>query len=371
MRQALLQSMAFVCLVGLATGCGPSEEPSSALNAGLNSSSIKVFVGPAEVNIPGAHQLLVSAPEAVRQLSICSVQNGACAPNAVAQGSIAATGNGKNIFQFNSPVMVQQNAVYLVRTGEAEGLPEQRSFTFEGLGGIGSGIATQGSGSGGEWKAVLMTGDNSIMAFDNGRKTLAQIFSQRGIRTINQLSMSPDGTAQQASAENLRRALGGLSLGPNDTCLLHMTSHGSRQGFFMKGQGQISPSEFNQILDSTCGNRPTVALVSACYSGVMINQETSKPNRIILTAARNDRTSFGCGPKNQYTYWDDCLIQKFQSLGAGFTGEQLYREVYSCIEQQEGGTTSSDPQSFFGARMKNFRFFPGAGQPAMQPMAGL
>ena len=87
-----------------------------------------------------------------------------------------------------------------------------------------------------------------------------------------------------------------------------MTSHGSPEGFYLRNAPPITPQKLNKILDLYCNERPTVVLISACYSGVFVGPSMQKENRIILTAARQDRTSFGCSTENQYTYWDSCLI---------------------------------------------------------------
>src|SRR5215471_6966787 len=163
------------------------------------------------------------------------------------------------------------------------------------------------------WKATLMTGDDSINVFDNARKTLKSEFLQMGVTpsNIKELSMNPlerKRGSLASSAVNLAGALRELSIGDQDACLIHMTSHGSPQGFYLRNAPPITPKMLNNILDLACSDRPTVVLVSACYSGVFVGPSMQKENRIILTAARQDRTSFGCSAENQYTYWDACLI---------------------------------------------------------------
>src|SRR5690242_15662064 len=82
------------------------------------------------------------------------------------------------------------------------------------------------------WKAALMTGDDSIDAFDNARKTLKNEFVTMGVLpgNIKELSMNPrEGRrgSLPSSPGNLARALQDLSIGDQDACLIHMTSHGS------------------------------------------------------------------------------------------------------------------------------------------------
>src|SRR5262249_55616338 len=187
------------------------------------------------------------------------------------------------------------------------------------------------------WKATLMTGDDSIDAFDNARKTLKSEFLQMGVTpgNIKELSMSPlerkEGSLP-SSAKNLAGALRELSVGDHDACLLHMTSHGSPQGFYLKNSRPLSPQMLDKILDRACGDRPTVVLISACYSGVFVGPSMQKENRIILTAARQDRTSFGCSSENQYTYWDACLID---SLPSSESWRSLYGNIQRCVQTKE------------------------------------
>src|SRR5262245_47389101 len=88
-----------------------------------------------------------------------------------------------------------------------------------------------------------------------------------------------------------------------------MISHASPQGFYLRNAPALTPRTLSAILDAACGYRPTVVLVSACYSGVFVGNAMLKPNRINRTAAREYRTSFGCSAENEYTYWDGCLIE--------------------------------------------------------------
>jgi len=202
------------------------------------------------------------------------------------------------------------------------------------------------------WKAVLMTGDDSIDAFDNARKALKNEFVQIGISPVNirELSMSPAENQRgvtASSAENLQSSLLSLSVGNTDGCLIHLTSHGTRQGFAMRNQPVLNPARLNSILELGCGDRPTVVLVSACYSGAFVGGLMPKPNRVILTAARDDRTSFGCSSENEFTYWDGCLID---NLTKTETWLGLHRRLEQCIQTKEskGRFTPSLPQAFLG-----------------------
>jgi hypothetical protein len=209
------------------------------------------------------------------------------------------------------------------------------------------------------WKAALMTGDDSADVFDNARKTLKSEFLRMGVnpQNIKELSMNPyerQRGSLPSSARNLAGALRQLSVGDNDACLIHMTSHGSPRGFYLRNAAPITPETLNRILDNECGERPTVVLVSACYSGVFAGPAMQKPNRIILTAARQDRTSFGCSPEFEYTYWDGCLID---SLPASQSWKSLYAGIQRCVQTKESQNhfKPSLPQGYFGDRVSNLK----------------
>jgi hypothetical protein len=209
------------------------------------------------------------------------------------------------------------------------------------------------------WKAALMAGDNQLDVFDNATRAMKSLFLRMGIDPANIRELSASSAerlrgALPGTAENLESALRGLAVGKSDACLVHLTSHGTRQGFFLRDSAVITPARLNAILDRGCGSQPTVVLISACYSGVFLDPVMTKPNRIILTAAAEDRTSFGCSAENQYTYWDGCLID---NLTQADSWNQLYGTVRRCVETKEAQRrfTPSLPRAFFGEAIANLR----------------
>lgn len=209
------------------------------------------------------------------------------------------------------------------------------------------------------WHALLMTGDRSISAFDNARETVRDMFIDEGVLEANMIELSRDsrmqtGGVRDTTVDNIEQAMLDLAPGPDDGCVVYMTSHGNTTGWSIEGRGFLTPTRLDQILDEACGTRPTVVLVSACYSGVFV-EPVAAPNRIILTAAREDRTSFGCSSEATYTYWDGCFISEWE---AATTWQGLYDEVTKCIEDKErGGFTPSYPQGYFGADVADLPIF--------------
>jgi len=221
--------------------------------------------------------------------------------------------------------------------------------------------ASQASAAGvfSDWAAIVVAGDwhahdgGPSEAFDNARRDIARDLVQLGFapENVEQFSVRPDNyhdTRPQASdAHSIATALWDLSNKTNSGCLVYFTSHGSPSGIVM-GNDTYAPSSMSQMLDNTCSGRPTVVVVSACFSGVFV-PALQAPNRMILTAARPDRASFGCGSSNYYTFFDQCVLE---TLPASPDFPTLGRGVQACVaarEKKEHMAPPSEPQLWIGA----------------------
>ena len=210
-----------------------------------------------------------------------------------------------------------------------------------------------------EWRGIFIAGDDSIDNFDNGRMDLTQMFSNLGSLTTVQLSSSKKFISQQnqvypAVAQNVATAFKKTTVKSGEGCLIHMTSHGLQgQGFYFSMAGILSPETFETLVNSACGQEPTVILVSACYSGQFITEGLKGPNRIILSAARADRPSFGCSADTRYTYWDECLLTEIPKSS---NWPDAYNKVNVCITGKEKalGANPSEPQAYFGENTKEW-----------------
>jgi hypothetical protein len=73
---------------------------------------------------------------------------------------------------------------------------------------------------------------------------------------------------------------------------------------------------------------------------------------MILTAARSDRTSFGCGESDRYPYFDACMVQ---SLPQAQDFIQLADRVRTCVADKEkttGMDPPSEPQLWIGPQLR-------------------
>lgn len=211
-----------------------------------------------------------------------------------------------------------------------------------------------------QWQALLAAGDDSIAVFDNAVDEMTNILSARGVSRIDRFTSDPTMASEDrmiATTDSLAVALTAVPPGPPKACFVFLTSHGTRQGLRLTDDldhgRSLDPSALGRMLDEGCGKVPTVAIVSGCYSGIFIGAVTEAPNRIILTAARSDRTSFGCSAEEQLTYFDDCL---FQAWPKSKTFAALFRATASCVRVKEnrlGMTPHSEPQAWFGDEVAN------------------
>ena len=99
----------------------------------------------------------------------------------------------------------------------------------------------------------------------------------------------------------------------NDILFVFMTSHGSKNHEFHISQNGIAlrgllPKELAQMLEES-RIRWKVVLVSACYSGGFVEPLKSETT-MVITAARADRTSFGCADENDFTYFGRAFFKE-------------------------------------------------------------
>ena len=213
----------------------------------------------------------------------------------------------------------------------------------------------------GSWQVVLAAGDDAEPVFDNATRELNQRLSAAGVPAgnIHRLSANAaelsDGI-EPAVAKVLLRHIAELQVRAGDRCLIFLTSHGERGAglWLARSNAALSPDELAQALSRGCGAVPTVVVVSACYSGGFAVGKMAKPNRIILTAARSDRPSFGCQVHRMYNFFDECLLgalPKSASWRAAFDGAK------GCVRQMEQALAErpSEPQAHFGAAVADLK----------------
>jgi hypothetical protein len=213
-----------------------------------------------------------------------------------------------------------------------------------------------------DWAAVVVAGDwhahsgGPSEAFDNARRDVAQTLERAGFRPANlrQYSVRPerykDTRPEKSDLPTIYKGLVDLTAHTQAGCLFYLSSHGSPDGAVVDDR-LLPPGVLDEMLARTCGTRPTVVVISACFSGVFV-PTLARSNRMILTAARPDRSSFGCGEADKYPYFDDCFLQSMKGAH-DFPG--LGRTVQACVAKKEVETNAkppSEPQLFVGGTLK-------------------
>jgi hypothetical protein len=211
----------------------------------------------------------------------------------------------------------------------------------------------------GEWQAVLVAGDNAEPVFDNAVTMMTQWLEEHGepAADIHRLSASRAAGGQPvepATIEDVLRRIASLQPRPGERCLVFITSHGGRgEGVYLAADHDfLRPDELARALSQGCARVPTVVIVSSCYSGAFASGPMRAANRIILTAARGDRPSFGCQADRTYTVFDECLLG---TLARAATWHAVYQINSACVRQHEKwlGVLPSQPQAAFGAAVTN------------------
>ncbi|MGH8454819.1 MAG: C13 family peptidase, partial [Nevskiales bacterium] len=134
-----------------------------------------------------------------------------------------------------------------------------------------------------------------------------------------------------ASVSNLDEALRVVAQRMNveeDILFLFLTSHGSRQHELKVELGGVglhplSAGKLSQLLRES-GIRWRIIVVSGCYSGGFI--DSLKDERaLIITAARADRTSFGCSDTAEFTYFGRAFFE--QALNQTRSFSEAFRKA--------------------------------------------
>lgn len=209
-----------------------------------------------------------------------------------------------------------------------------------------------------DWAVVVVAGDwhahdgSPSQAFDNSRRDVSTDLRRIGFNPdyMMQFSVRPDLDKKThpmpATLSNIAQDLGTLANETDAGCLIYFSSHGAPWGIVL-GRSIVAPSTLANIVDNTCGDRPTVVILSACYSGVFV-PALEGDDRMVITAARRDRTSFGCGQDNRYPYFDDCVVRTIPKVHSFPELGDRVKDCVSNMEAETGMSPPSDPQISIG-----------------------
>jgi hypothetical protein len=158
-----------------------------------------------------------------------------------------------------------------------------------------------------------------------------------------------------ATINNLKAILAGVAARMNtdeDVLVLFMTSHGFRGSFSLSFNPtriiDLKPHHVKKALDES-GIKHQVVIISACFSGSFI-PKLKADNRLIITAARADRSSFGCSNENEWTYFGNAFFNQALRKTRSFTDAfKDAKETVLAWEKRDKLEPPSEPQMVIGA----------------------
>ena len=206
---------------------------------------------------------------------------------------------------------------------------------------------------------IAFAGDGSENVFRNEAEYAARLFKQRYGPSAHPLVLenNPATLATQplASWTNLDAALDGIAKRldrEQDIVMLYLTSHGSEDHYLTVDMEPL-PLDTIGAEDLTGILAPhhfkwKVIVVNACYSGGFI-PPLQGAGTLIITAARPDRSSFGCGSASDITYFGQAFLVDGLNHSNSFAGAfNLARSEVNTWEKRDGFVPSI-PQIDAGA----------------------
>ena len=135
-----------------------------------------------------------------------------------------------------------------------------------------------------------------------------------------------------------------------DVLVLMLTSHGSQDGLAISNGSlplaQLGPADLQEVLDDA-RIKWRVIIVSACYSGVFLD-ELKSDTTLIITAADSDHSSFGCDDSRDLTWFGEAFLKDSLPKAASFEG--AFKNAAALIQQREAAEHQihSNPQLSMG-----------------------
>jgi Peptidase C13 family len=202
--------------------------------------------------------------------------------------------------------------------------------------------------------AIVFAGDGSQNVFRNEAEYFDKLFAQRfdanGHVIVLENNPASLTTRPLATWSNLEDALDAVASKMDlrqDILMLYFTTHGSEDHTLLVDMDplpldQIDAHDLPGIL-AEHAFKYKVVVVNACYSGGFI-PTLQGDDSMIITAARADRSSFGCGEQSQLTWFGHAFLvdalNKTDSFRQAF---QLARGEVARWEKRDG-YEASDPQ---------------------------
>jgi len=171
------------------------------------------------------------------------------------------------------------------------------------------------------------------------RRQFAERFGteKRAITLVN--SRTSVDALPMATMTSIRESLAALAARMDrneDILFVFLTSHGSRQHEFVLNQNgmdllDLPAADLARLLRES-GIRWKVVVISACYSGGFL-EPLKDDHTLVMTAARHDRSSFGCADENDFTYFGRAYFERALPKAKSF--QDAFRAAEGIVHQME------------------------------------
>jgi len=206
---------------------------------------------------------------------------------------------------------------------------------------------------------VAFAGDGGEDVFHNEVEYAGKLFADRFGASVHPLLLANSpGTldtrplATWSNLESALDALSGVMKKDEDILVLYLTSHGDPEHNLLVDMDplpldQIGAPDLAGIL-AKHAFKWKVVVVNACYSGGFV-PPLKGPGTLVLTAARADRSSFGCGSDSDITYFGRAWLVDALNRTPDFIA--AFQQAKGEISQWEtrDHLTPSEPQIDVGS----------------------
>ena len=201
------------------------------------------------------------------------------------------------------------------------------------------------------------------------------LFSREARLALQRLAANYGGTAKRgillsnstvdimkvplATQANIAQVLGAIgqrtAASPDDLLIVYLASHGRPDAALASALPDnipiiaISADSLGEALDQA-NIRRRIIIISACFAGSWIPR-LANDDTIVITAARADRTSFGCDDTRPLTYFGEAFLNGPLSRGASLA--ESFDGARKTVTQweTEQKLLNSEPQVYVGKNM--------------------
>jgi hypothetical protein len=142
--------------------------------------------------------------------------------------------------------------------------------------------------------------------------------------------------------------------GSDDIVVVFISTHGNRKILSVNvAHQELKPMTATQLSAALAplGNRPTVVILAACFSGSFL-PELQAERRIVITSASGERASFGCQADSRNTFFTEELFAKDFDVSKSLS--QMMAEAKVRVARREHALKfpNSEPQMSVGLKLR-------------------